>query len=151
MKFVFGENYTDGITVISPTYSVFDSDANSSNKVFTVPAGEMWKLNFAHVTLVSSGAAGNRQMEMIVADSSGNVMFTLSAGATQAASLTRDYHFMQGTYRETAFVANELQVPFGNDLSLPAGWTLRFKDSAAIAAAADDMTVAFQVQRFKGC
>lgn len=151
MRFVFGENYTQGATIVPPIYSVFDSTADSSNKVYTVPNGEMWKLNFAHVTLVSNGSAGNRQMEMDVSDSSGNLMFSLAAGATQAASLTREYHFMAGTFRETAFVASELQVPFGTDIYLPAGWTLRFKDAAAIAAAADDMTVAFQVQKFKGC
>ena len=57
---------------------------------------------------------------------------------------------MQGIYRETAFVDAMIQVPIPMDLYLPAGSVLRFYDSAAIAAAADDMTVAFSVQKFKG-
>lgn len=152
MRFNFsGDNFSEAVSVVSPIHSVFDNTANDSDKTFTVPDGEMWKLNWAHVTLASTADVGNRQAEMRLLDSDGNVMFSLSAGAVQAASLTHDYHFTQGTYRETAFVANELQVPFGNDVYLPAGWQINFRDSAAIAAAADDMTVAFQVQRFKGC
>lgn len=151
MRFQFGNNYTEGSTNVSPIYSVFDNAANDSNKTFTVPNGEVWKLNFAHITLATSADVGNRQMEMLIADEDGNTMISLAAGAVQAASQTRDYHFMQGTFRETAFVANELQTPFGHDVYLPAGWSIRFRDSAAIAAAADDMTVALQVQQFKGC
>jgi predicted Zn-dependent protease len=55
---------------------------------------------------------------------------------------------LQGIFRETAFVANELQVPLPIDLYIPPGGTIRIYDSAAIAAGADDMTVAFQYMKF---
>lgn len=138
----------DAVVILPPISNTFNATLNSSNKVFTVPAGEVWKLNFAHVILITDATVGNRQMEMDISDSAGNLMISVSAGATQAASLTREYHFLQGTFRETAFVASELQTPFGGDIYMSAGWTIRFRDSAAIAAATDDMTVAMQVQRF---
>lgn len=150
-QFQGADAVTQGVSVVNPIASVFDAALDNSNKTFTVPAGEMWKLNWAHITLISTATVGNRQMEMQIFDASNNLMMSVSAGTTQAASLTRDYHFMQGTDRETAFVASELQTPFPADLYLPAGWKIRFRDSAAIAAAADDMTVAMQYQRFKGC
>lgn len=153
MRFDFSSNnnFTEGVTSVAPIYSVFDSTANDSDKSFTVPDGEMWELNWVNTVLVTTATVGNRQMEMRILDESGNVMVSLFAGAVQAASLTRDYHFIQGVYRETAFVANELQVPYGTDIWMPAGWSLNMRDQAAIDPSADDMTVSFQVKRFKGC
>jgi hypothetical protein len=146
-----GSNLTQGVTVVAPIYGVFDSSANDSDKSFTVPDGEMWKLVFANVVLVTSAAVGNRQIRFSVADPNGNDVGYISAGAVQAASLTRSYGFMQGIYRETTFVDAMIQVPIPIDLYLPAGSSIRFYDSAAIAAAADDMTISFLVQVFKGC
>jgi hypothetical protein len=152
MCFTFsGDNFTEGVTIVAPIGSVFDNTANDSNKFYTVPDGEMWELNWINVIMVAGAAVGNRQLEMRVLDEAGNMMFSLFAGAVQAANTTRDYHFIQGVYRESAFIANELQVPFGTNVWMPAGWTLNIRDQAAIAAAADDMTVTFQYKRFKGC
>jgi hypothetical protein len=111
----------------------------------------MWKLMYANVKLVTTATVGNRQIRFTVTDPSGNEVGYISAGAVQAASLTRSYGFLQGIYRETAFIDGMIQIPIPVDLYLPAGSTVRFHDSAAIAAAADDMTVSFGVQRFKGC
>jgi hypothetical protein len=155
MRFQFGsapnENYTDGVTVVAPIYGVFDAAANDSDKSFTVPDGEMWKLMYANVKLVTSADVGNRQIRFSVTDPDGNDVGYISAGAVQVASTTRSYGFLQGIYRETAFIDSMIQIPIPVDLYLPAGSTIRFYDSAAIAAAADDMTVSFGVQRFKGC
>lgn len=153
MRFNFssGDNFTEGVTSVAPIYGVFDSTANDSDKSFTVPAGEMWKLMYANVKLVTSADVGNRQLRFAVTDPNGNEVGYISAGAVQAASLTRSYGFLQGIYRETAFIDGMIQIPIPIDLYLSAGSTIRFYDSAAIAAAADDMTVAFGVQRFKGC
>lgn len=129
-------------------YDVLDATLNDSDKSFVVPAGEVWKLNWAHVELISTATVGNRQIAMNVKDASGNVIYSIAAGIVQAASLTRHFNFAQGVYRETAFVANEIQVPIPMDLWLSEGFTLQFLDSAAIAVAADDMTVAFQVSKF---
>lgn len=146
-----GENFTEGVTVIAPIYTIFDDTANSSDKTYTVPAGEMWKMCQAFATLVTTAAVGNRQIRFAVTDEIGNQIGYLAAGATQAASQTRAYGFMQGIYREASFIDNMIQVPIPIDLYLQAGSTIRFWDSAAIAPAADDMTISMTVQRFKGC
>lgn len=147
-QFFSNGSEVEAVAILPPISNTFNATLNSSNKVFTVPTGEVWKLNFAHITFISDATVGNRQMTMEISDSSANLMISVAAGATQAASLTREYHYLQGTFRETAFVASELQTPFGGDIYMNPGWTIRFRDSAAIAAATDDMTVAMQVQKF---
>lgn len=151
MRFQFGSNYTDGMTCVAPVEGVYNATTNDSDKTFTVPDGEMWKILSADIVLVTTATVGNRQIRFSVSNPDGNVMGYIPAGTTQAASLTRSYGFMQGIYRETAFIDGMIQVPIPVDLYLPAGSTIRFYDSAAIDAAADDMTVAFSYQLFKGC
>ena len=153
MRFKIGpdsENYTEGITVISPITGGYDAALNDSDKSYTVPNGETWKLIYAFVTLTTTAGAGNRQMRFSVTDASGNEVGYISAGAVQSPGSTNSYGFMQGIYRETSFVDNMIQVPIPIDLYLPAGYSMRFYDSNAVAPAADDMIVSYSVERFKG-
>ena len=136
----------NSVTIQPIIEDYFDDTANDSNKSWTVPDGEQWRLLRAHVIYVSSSDAGDRQMVIQVDDDSGNLLGHLVAGSVQAASLSRHYTFLQGIYRETTFVNAELQVPIPQDLYLQSGYVLTFKDDAAIAAAADDMTVAFSIE-----
>ena len=136
----------NSVTVQPVVEDYFDDTANDSSKSWTVPDGEQWRLLHAHMIYVSSSDTGDRQVVVQVNDASGNMISHLVAGAVQAASLTRHYTFLQGIYRETAFAGDELQVPIPIDLYLQSGYVLTFKDDAAIAAAADDMTVAFSVE-----
>lgn len=145
------DNFSEGVTVVAPVRVIYDETANDSDKSWTVPAGEMWKVCQAFVGLVTTATVGNRQVRFQVADSNGKVIGFLPAGAVQAASQTRSYGFLQGIYRETAFLDTMIQVPIPIDLYLKAGSVVRFWDSAAIDAAADDMTVSMTVQVFKGC
>lgn len=121
----------------------YDDTANDSDKSFVVPAGRIWTLKWAHVRLTTTATVGNRQLRMQVQDDSANTVFDIHAGAVQAASLERHYEFMQGIYRETSFIDGAIQVPMPKCLHLLPGWTLRFKDENAVAAAADDMVVSF--------
>jgi hypothetical protein len=145
------ENYTEGVTEVTPIVTVFDDSANDSNKSWVVPAGEMWMLNFAHAILVSSATVGNRVLSLDILDENGNLIIDCYSPANQAASATYHYAYLQGIYRETTFTANSIQVPVPKDLYLKAGYTLKVWDKGAIAAAADDLTVSFQYKRFKGC
>lgn len=130
----------------------FDSDANDSDKSWVVPTGKVWYINWAHVILTTTATAGNRVMTLEVLDDSSNDVLDIHPGAVQAASNVYHYTFMQGVYREatvntTAIVSpvtGTLQIPIPKDLMLKPGWTIRIYDAAAIAAAADDMTVSFQ-------
>ncbi len=150
-NFSSGDNFTEGVTSVAPIYSVFDNTANGSDKSFTVPAGEMWKIMYANVKLVTSATAGARQLRLTMTDPSGNEVGYISAGAVQNSSLVYNYGFFQGINRETSFIDNMIQVPIPIDLYLPAGSTIRFHDSAAVDPAADYMVVSFGAQLFKGC
>lgn len=141
------DNWSDSVAIVPPLETKFDDTANDSNKSWTVPSNELWKITHAHVILTTTATVGNRQIFMVLRDESGNLIMDIAAGAVQAASLTRHYGFMQGIYRETAFISNEIQVPMPIDCYLGPGYTLQFFDGSAIDAAADDMVVSFQYIR----
>lgn len=127
------------------TRNLYDAVADDSDKPIVVPAGRRYKLLYGMVTLVSTAVVGNRQMALEIIDDSANVVFRSLAGAVQTASLTREYHFAPNPVREAAFVAGQIMVPIPPDLIILPGWTLRLYDSAAIDAAADDMTVSMTI------
>ncbi len=127
-----------------------DTAANDSDKTIVVPDGEMWVLDWLHVTLVSTATVGNRQIKLALYDNADVLQADWTAGAVQAASLTRHYTFQPGLYRETAFVDGEILIAIPQKLVIPAAWYLRVYDSAAVAAAADGMTVAYQVTKLRG-
>jgi hypothetical protein len=143
-------NTSETVTNIAPIQSVFDSTANDSDKTWTVPGNETWEMNFAHVKLVSTATVGNRIITATISDEDGNELIDLVSGKVQAASATVHYAFLQGIFRETTVVNGELQVPLPRSLFLKPGYTIQFHDSAAIDAAADDMTVSFQYKKYVG-
>lgn len=127
-----------------------DVTANDSDKSFTVPTGESWKLLAARIVLVSSASAGNRQICIEITDGT-DVILRILAGAVQAASLTRNYNFYQGAPNLTAFIdTTHLTNPIPPDLYLGAGYVIRIYDKTAVDAAADDMSVYLTVAKFVG-
>jgi len=124
---------------------IFDDTLNDSDKSFVVLAGQRHKLYYGSVTFISTATVGNRQIALEVQDASANVVFRSLAGAVQAASLTREYHFAPNPVREAAFVNGQIMVPIPPSMILLPGWTLRLYDTATIDAAADDMTVAMMI------
>ncbi len=139
---------SSGVVDLAPIQSQYDATANDSDKSFTVPGNEMWRLNFATVILATTAAAGNRVLTLTVTDPSGNVIATSVAGAVQAASGTVTYEFCDGLARETSVVNASLRCGIPAELWLEPGAVLRIYDSAAIAADADDMTVSFQYKKY---
>jgi len=126
----------------------YDAALNDSDKSWTVPDGETWEILYAHVIFTSTATVGNRQLRFIVKDASGNIAIDVHAGTVQAASVTaRHYSFKQGVYRETTVVDGELECPIPEDCVALGGDVVQFKDNAAIAAAADDMTVSFTYRK----
>lgn len=142
--------YSESVVELPLIVRAVDSTANDSDKTFTVPTNEMWKLNSMLITLITTATVGNRQIVIEAKDSSGNMLGRMSAGAVQAASSTRYYSIMQGIYREAAFINNDIQVPMPIDTYLKPGSTLRVYDAAAVDAAADDMSVAYSYKKFVG-
>ena len=116
-----------------------DAAANDSDKTITVTAGKVWHVLYAFASLASTATVGNRQIQMDVGDGT-NVIGQSSALNVQVASLTENYHWRPDRNTATEDVATEHYMPLPSDW-LPAGYTMRFYDSAAIDAAADDLTV----------
>lgn len=149
-RFTINENFVDAVTETPIIHRILDETPNDSDKMVTVPDGEMWHLNTAYAKLVTSAVAGNRQITIEAQNSAGTVIGRISAGATQPASTTRHYQGMQGTYRESAFMNNDIQIPIPADAYLLSGSSLRIYDSAAIDPTGDDMTFGLSVKKYKG-
>lgn len=129
-----------------------DVALNDSDKTLTVPAGTRWALMSCHVRLVSTAVAGNRQLAILITDASDNTLLRYVSGGTQAASITMDYNFAPGHPNETGAASNngnQLRA-LAEGLKLPPGYKVRVFDSAAIDAAADDLTVRLLVERGSG-
>lgn len=125
---------------------IYDAAADSSDKEWVVPDGRRYRIFYGSVILVSTATVGNRQMALEIQDDSANVVFRSLAGAVQAASLTREYHFAPNPVREAAFVNTQIMAPIPPKLILLPGWTIRLYDTASIDAAADDMTVSLLIE-----
>jgi hypothetical protein len=124
-----------------------DATANDSDKTFTVPAGHAWCVRSVFALLVSTATVGNRQMDLSITDASDNEIMRFQAGATQAASLTRRYTWAPSLPAGAVFSAGGyITGPLPEDLVLPAGFKVRVFDSAAIDAAADDLTCRLMVE-----
>jgi len=127
---------------------VADEGADDSDKSFTVPANYYYQVLWIWVELTTTATVGNRQMTIELQDDSADVIAQWRAGAVQAASLTRYYCFAPANadlmaFRDTSF----LMTPIPPTLLLPASYVVRVYDSAAVAAAADDMVVQLMVAR----
>lgn len=123
-----------------------DTADNDSSKQWEVPAGWLWQFLWLDVTLTTSATVGNRQLELRVQRAGAVKWTTLArAGAVQAASVARYYHFAPGVADLTAFRDTDwLSTPVAVTTILQGGDTVRIWDKAAIAPAADEMYVWFQ-------
>lgn len=123
-----------------------DTALNDSDKTITVPAGKQWVLKSLYAKLISTATVGNRQLDVLITDDGDNIFAKFVAGAVQAASLTREYVFAPEHPQETGFTNGGMLRALAGELALPAGYKIRIYDSAAIDAAADDLTVRLLVE-----
>lgn len=128
------QSYATGIEAL-----VSDAIADDSDKTFVVPAGEEWELDRIFARLATTATVGNRIMQLQVTDGSDNPLYICRTAITHAASLTRNYQYGD-LARDAAFVNDTANLPMPK-LVLPAGYKIRIFDEAAIAVAADDLTV----------
>jgi hypothetical protein len=78
-------------------------------------------------------------MAVEILDKDSNIIIRVRTQSNQAASLTQDYTWLPGQYAVAANAHHYMGLP--NPCILPSGYKVRVYDSAAIDAAADDMTV----------
>lgn len=111
-----------------------DEALNDSDKSFTVPSDQVWRIQSIRAELTTTATAGTRQMTVEIQDGAGDVLYSKNGG-TAAASTTLIEHY--------APVGGEVAVP---DLILPPNFVVRVFDSAAIDPAADDLVVQMLVK-----
>lgn len=126
-----------------------DTDANDSNKTFTVPTGYIYEILYGQIIMVTDGTVGNRQMVIQILDDADVEVATIRAGAVQAASTTRYYEFVQGVPRETSFIDDSINVAIPDEFIALPGYDIVIKDIDAIAATTDDMTVQLMVRKVR--
>lgn len=123
-----------------------DATLNDSDKtVLTVPAGKKVKLQEFHVSYVASAVVGNRTLTIQYTDGA-NVIFQKTWGINQPANQTYPYCGYIGANFDVVNAPFSLPLP---DVMLLAGYTVRIWDSAAIDAAADDMTTVIQYAQYE--
>ena len=128
---------------------VQEAVANDSDKTLTVTTGKVWEILHIYASLVTSADVGNRQIQLIAADDSANEIYRMNAADVQAANTTNYYHFSPRIAAAAETIATFHTIPLLTTI-LPGGYTLRIYDSAAIAAAADDLTINMLVIEYEG-
>jgi len=147
--FVMKDDGVTPLTVGAGTFyvNVVDTALNDSDKEITVDEDFAWQLISVYASLASTATAGNRQIEITIDDAAGNVLGWFKAAATQAASLTEEYHFgVSGDTLET--VAGTHFLPLAPVVLAP-NWNIRIFDSAAVDAAADDLVIRVLALEFR--
>ena len=125
-----------------------DATLNDSDKTFTVPALEEWHVLWIYVLFTTTADAGTRQIAIEFYDAAANLVAEVKAGATQVASLTRNYTFAAGLADLMAFRdTDNLMTPLPVGLLLQTDWDIRVYDNNAIQVAADDMIVVINYAR----
>ena len=138
-----------GLINVEQSYRVVqveEATLNDSDKALAVPTGKQWRLMAVYAELISTVVVGNRQLDVHLRNTGGDILAKYQAGAVQTASLTREYVFAPLHPQEVAFTAGVMLRALGEGWVLPAAFDVRVFDSAAIDAAADDMTVRLLVE-----
>ena len=117
---------------------VVDATLNDSDKSWTVPAGKVRVYNYIFAYLQTTATVGNRVMRVSITDGTTEI-FRFSADNLAASLTGRFCWFVGGIDDPAASVDSHCAFP---ELCLLPGYVIRVYDSAAIDAAADDLTVA---------
>ena len=117
-----------------------DETLNDSDKTFTVPATEQWRLDSIGVNFASTADVGNRRVAVLITTAADVQVAASVSGVDHTASLTWDYTFANDLARDAAVVVLNVGVPLPR-MVVPGGYKIVVKDLAAVAAAADDMKV----------
>ncbi len=118
-----------------------NADLNDSSKTFTVPKGEVWIITHVNAIITASGDAGTRRMRVRTTDGT-NQLSISEAGATFETTDVQTCDFYPGAPDQTTEVADTVKVAMPILILLP-DHQLIVEEGEAVAAAADDMTVAF--------
>lgn len=121
-----------------------DQTAFGSNKIITVPAGQLWHILWIWAELTTDAVVANRQMEIQIEDPEDDTILQIRAGAVQAASLTYNYAFAPSladltALRDTTF----LMTPLPPTLLLPPDFKVRVRDNT-LTGGSDNVIIQMQ-------
>lgn len=122
-----------------------DATADDSDKTFTVPTGKIWDLQMIQVRLVTTASAGNRTLVVLISNATPTEVWWHFTNYNHAANTDVRYHLFKAASRYTSASPQTFSLP---DLLLPAGYTIRVYDAAAIDATHDDMTVVLHYKEY---
>lgn len=108
--------------------------------------GYQWIIRSIWLTIITSPTVGDRNIEVVVTDSGGDVM-PIKLGTTIPASTTVVVTLAPGLPLVTTIYNNRLLAPFPQDLLLNADYSLVVRDGAAVAIGADYFRVKAMIQR----
>lgn len=125
---------------------VHGSGSASANSWTSDVIRERQHLHWFHLIYTSDATVGNRQIRAELLDIDDNIVYDISAGAVQAASLAYHYNYLPGIYRETSFINGEIQVPFPMFLVVPATYKLRIRDVNNVSSG-DSISVTWSAEK----
>ena len=126
--------------------AVSDVTNDDSDKMFAVPAGKQWVLQWIYVTLACSATVGNRAIWINIMDAANNVIYKLYGGAVVTATNSGLFSFAPGNPDETSFTSTYIRRSLPFPFALPGGYKIQVHDLAAVDATHDDMTVRMLVE-----
>lgn len=115
----FVANAGAGLSVVTGTDPAANVEVSE-----TVPANARWRLLALRVTLVTDATAANREVALQFDDGT-TAYYTVSAGANQAASLTRQYSAAPAGLRGAAATGTDILIAAPSGVMLPAGHRIR--------------------------
>ena len=131
-----------------PVLHLSDTAANDSDKTITVKTGSSYLVNSIRVEYTATATVGNRTLAILITDASDDVVLGFAvANNTITASQAMVFNFYESAATSApADGAAEGTQALPYRLRLPSGYKIRIYDSAAIAAAADDMVIHLLVE-----
>lgn len=114
---------TSTVTTV-PGVTVGADPAANTQAIVTVPAGETWELESVRLSLVTSAAAANRRVTLVI-DDGVNILAEIVAGLDQIASLTIDYTYTADAGYETVATRSGVIQQGIPRMLLAAGYRIR--------------------------
>ena len=88
---------------------VTETALNDSDKTITVESNRQWAFLGGMAELATTATVGNRQVDLVIGDGTDDLI-TIPANAVQAASLTRQYEYIQGEAAPSALALLRISI-----------------------------------------
>jgi hypothetical protein len=122
------------------TYLVSDTAANDSDKQLSPPSNNVWLLSL-RIEYTATASAGSRTLEVRFRDSSGDVIWATEIQTDFVASDVMVVNMSPGAPTVTPVDNGDEGSQHLAAVCFEANWDVQVIDTAAIAAAADDMVL----------